>query len=432
MLWGFVLPLAFDFRKFEEEEGVGAQIALLGLALTFGATYILLEELSPRLVRRSALRRITTIWWLYILLSPLPVLVWNVNIEHYLKILLPFGLFGIALSVVCSMERRNVDPAVVLDMLLWAGVLGALWRVAYGISAAGLSLDAIRWEILGPSVPLLIGFGAAGLYLKERIVVSSATLLLGLSIATLSVTRSYLSSLLIVVGGLLVIEMRRKTLVNATRLGIKVALSAAVVILIAGALAHLFRPDIVSAWTSRLTEHSTEGGLDLTLVTRFGEIKGQLTALTESIGTLLIGKGVGSEYQLDQAVLEILPFLVEDDSKWFAGHSTWVYPFFASGLILGCILPLILMLGLKNGYITATKRSHHKASTGAIMAFIIFCAYLGQSFTSNLLNERYGALILGLVTGCLFLYGGRESRMTQVFGRAETGLGPLPAKLQVG
>jgi hypothetical protein len=169
-----------------------------------------------------------------------------------------------------------------------------------------------------------------------------------------------------------------------------------------------FRSDIISVWTLRFTEHSALNGIDLTMVTRIAEVKGQLSLLTQNFLTLFIGNGIGNNYQLDFSTLTHLPFKLDQDMSWFSGHSTWIYTFFSSGLLLGAIFPLILMIGAKSGYNAATHRFRTINSPCNITAFIVFMSYLGQSFTTNLLHERYGALILGIIVGTMFIYSKRK------------------------
>ena len=251
LLWGFVLPLTFDFKKFEETEGTAIQIILLCMTLAFGGLYVLLEEQSSKInPYRSTLRRIVAIWWLYVAISPLPVFIWGVNIEQYLKVLLPFVLFGVALSVMCSIERRMIEPSVVFNMLLWAGLFGAAWRVIYAIGVTGLRIETIRWQILHPSIPFLLGFGVAGYYLKRHIVLSSVALLMGLSIAVLSVTRSYIITLSFIFVGIFALEIRKFSFLSGIRRMLRgggifrslIILTLAIIIIV------YFRQDIISVW----------------------------------------------------------------------------------------------------------------------------------------------------------------------------------------
>ena len=310
----------------------------------------------------------------------------------------------------CSLERRMIEPKVVFNMLLWAGLLGAVWRVIYAIGVTGLKIETIRWQILHPSIPFLLGFGVAGYYLKQHIALSSIALLMGLSIAVLSVTRSYIITLFFIFIGIFALEIRKYSLLSVIQhiLSGRVIFNTFFILTIAVLGMIYFRPDIVSVWIIRFTEHSALNGIDLTMVTRIAEFKGQLNLLTRNYLTLLIGNGIGNNYQLDFSTLTQLPFKLDQDISWFSGHSTWIYTFFSSGLLLGAIFPFVLIISAKNGYNAAIKPFRTIHSTCNITAFIVFMSYFGQSFTANLLHERYGALILGIVIGTMFIYNKRK------------------------
>lgn len=410
LLWGFVLPLAFDFKKFNETEGTVIQIILLCTSLAFGGLYVMLEEQSLKVIPyKSSLRRIVLLWWIYIAFSPLPIFIFGVNIEQFLKVLLPFVLFGVALSVMCSLERRMIEPSVIFYMLLWAGLLGAVWRVIFAIGVTGLKIETIRWQILHPSIPFLLGFGVSGYYLKRHIALSTISLLMGLSIAVLSVTRSYIITLFCIFLAIFLIEIQKYSLLAVMQriLSGRVIFKTLFILTIAVLMMINFRSDIISVWIIRFTEHSALNGIDLTMVTRIAEIKGQLFLLTRNYLTLLIGNGIGNDYQLDFSTLAQLPFKLDQDISWFSGHSTWIYTFFSSGLFLGTIFPFVLIIGAKNGYKAASQQFNTIHSACSVTAFIVFMSYFGQSFTANLLHERYGALILGIVVGTMFIYSKR-------------------------
>lgn len=75
---GFLMSLALDVKKIGDDSGVALQALLVGTTLFCGALYIALEWLSPSCrTYKSLLRPITMAWWVYIALSPLPVLLSN-------------------------------------------------------------------------------------------------------------------------------------------------------------------------------------------------------------------------------------------------------------------------------------------------------------------------------------------------------------------
>lgn len=407
LLVGFLLPLALDVKKFGDDSGSVWQILLLAVTLFCSALYLMLEWLLPsRCTYQSSLRTTTMAWWVYIALSPLPVLLWSVEIDHYLKVLLPFVLFGVGLTTMNAIERRNIDPEVVLDILVWGALFSTVWRVLYAVVISELSIETMRWQILSPAIPFLIGYGAAGLYIRKRRVMAIMALSVGLVCVVLSVTRAYLITGLLVVIGLLLIEARRSSLLRVTRIGLKVFVLLTSVGVVVVALTVFARPDVLSAWIGRLTHHATGTGVDITLAIRLAEYRGQLSALMRDAYTLFVGNGIGADYLWDTRLLATLPFQIDESVRWFAGHSTWIFPFFSSGIMVGAIVPIVFLLVLVRGYLaSATNRG--SLANDAVMVFVIYLAYIGQSFTANLMHERYGALILGVVAGAILIYAAK-------------------------
>jgi hypothetical protein len=210
--------------------------------------------------------------------------------------------------------------------------------------------------------------------------------------------------------GLLIVDWRRRS--GARAVGSALKLLAILVPLAGGiaAITSVVRPNFVGAWVARLFHHSSGSGADITLLTRLAEVQGQLIALFQNAITLLMGNGIGADYIWDRGILRTLTMLPEEQSGWFAGHFTWVYSFFASGIVVGWLVPLVLITTLIRGFSSASRPRRGRISDEAALAFAIYLAYVGQSFTAHVMYERYGAMVLGIVTGAILIYHGRLSR----------------------
>lgn len=410
LLVGCLLPLGLDVRKFGDNNGSSLQLLLVTLTLLFGATYCVAEWLSRDLrLSSSKLRGTAILWWIYIGISPFPALLWGIDIEHYLKVLLPFTLFGMGLTLMMAVERRSVDPAILVDIMLWSCLLSTVWRAVYAVLISGLSIEAIRWQILGPGVPFLLGYGVAGTYTGRRRTLSAAALTVGVIAILLSITRSYIFSVALIFAGIFLVDVRRRSLVRAAKTSAKRLAFFGIVVPVAVMLTIAIRPDFFEIWLSRLFQHKTEAGLDITLITRLAEYRGQLDALTQSWWSLIIGNGIGASYVWDADFLAALPFDVDHTSFWFAGHSTWVYPFFASGIIFGAIIPFVFLRSLVWSFKSTSTSVVRRDIRDAITVFAVALAYLGQTFTGNVFGERHTGLILGVVVGSAAIYFGRVS-----------------------
>lgn len=406
---GMLLPLAFDMKKFDDS-GSSLQVLLVAVSLMCASIYFAAEWLSRDIrASRSKLRSTTTLWWVYLAISPFPVLLWKVDPVHYLKVLLPFVLFGVGLIVMMAAERRRIDPGIMLDVLLWGCVVSTIWRVIYSVWVGGFSIETIRWQILGPGVPFLLGYGVAGLYVKRRRALAATALIIGLVVALLSITRSFVLSGALVLAGIMAVETRRRSALYAAGRGIRLFGFLAAIGAAAVALAIWFRPEMLDTWMGRLFAHRVEGGMDITLVTRLAEYRSQVDSMTRSLSTLLLGNGIGAEYTWDSRILKILPFESNATTHWFAGHSTWIYPFFASGIILGAVVPFVIFRAVLSAFNATAISAHGSLAWGPVTAFVIFLAYLGQSATANLFHERFAGLILGMLSGVALIYAGADS-----------------------
>lgn len=409
LLCGSLLPLGLDVKKFDVNSGDAAQLLMVALSIGFSAAYIVTEQMSRNLnPLPSKLKIVTFLWWGFIGFSPFPAILWEVNPEHYLKVVLPFILFGVGLNITAAAERRRLDPAILLDVLLCGCLLSTIWRALYAVEISGLSISTIRWQILGPGVPFLIGYGVGGLYLGRHQRLSVFALVIGLTPALISITRSYLISIFFVLGGVVFATSRRLSWASALKLGTrKLSLLFAVVLPMAIVAALALRRELFDVWKTRVFDHHTDFGMDLTLISRLAEYRGQIEALTRDPASLLFGRGIGGTYVWDAEFLQSLPIRSEVQEHWFAGHSTWVYPFFASGVVLGSILPLILIITLVSGYRAASNRLLVEKHPRVVTVFATYLAYLGQSFTSNIFHERYAGLIIGILVGCTIIYVGK-------------------------
>ena len=406
-LYGFLLPLALDVKKFVDQIDSTFQVILVVVSLISAGFYFTLEWFSRDIrFARSKLRSFTALWWMFIAFSPLPVWLWYVDLVHYLKVLLPFVLFGVGLVVMIGVERRRVDPMFLIDLLLWASLLSTFWRIVYAIYIGGLSIETIRWQILSPSTPFLIGYGIGGLYLRRRFKLSAFALLVGLCSALLSITRTYILILFAVLLGLCVIEMRKRSLKGVIKTSIRVGVGIVIIGFVGGAITQHVRPEFFEIWVQRIFKHQVAGLLDITLVTRIAEYSGQFQALKKNAWTLLIGNGIGSDYTWDAKILSLLPFSAAHTTRWFAGHSTWIYPFFANGIIFGTIVPVLMIGVLLSGFKAASTPEKNCGKINAILPFLILLAYFGNSFTANLFHERYTGIILSVVSSSVIILRG--------------------------
>jgi len=238
---------------------------------------------------------------------------------------------------------------------------------------------------------------------SRRVLLPLAGLTLFFAIVLLSVTRAYLLSVLMVMASAVVLALKGGLATAALRRILKPAalfFVAIAFLLIMGSVAGI---DAASRWTDRLTSQRTDDGIDITLITRLAEYKGQYDSLMASPTTMLVGKGFGSSYEWDEGYLtDFLEFIVEEEESTTTkgSHSTWLFPFYTHGLIIGTAFVVALLMSLGSAF-----RRCRQLSPGTqqhfVMVFSYLClaSYFGISVTANIINDRLGGIMVGALVG---------------------------------
>ncbi len=404
LVYGALLPLSLDVKKMGDDTGSAFQLLLVGLTFAAGLLYFLHSQFTNHyLVRRTKLLNITALWILYLFFSIIPALAWQIEPELYLKVLLPYALFGLGLLIVVTVDQTDFDHFLLLDILLYGALIATFWRLFYAMSTGGVNFESVRWQILSPGTPFLIGYGAAGLYLRRRIKLAVVALMIGIAVVLVAVTRSYIISMFFVTAGVFIIETRRSQSARALTMTLKYLALLAIVSIISITLAKIFSPEIITRWEDRIFSQKLDTGQDITLMLRVAEYRDQLDSLTASPAKALLGNGKGSAYGLDQGDNDALSQFIASEETTFGGHSSWLYPLYSSGFIMGTTVPLILLYTLFVGLKRVNRKDPSATDKAAVFAFLIYLSYFGQTLTSNVFTERYTGLIIALVAGLLYL-----------------------------
>ncbi|HZR35839.1 MAG TPA: hypothetical protein VFA75_10725 [Nevskia sp.] len=410
LLWGFLLLLGFDFRKQDDTSGAAVQFALLGGVLGCGFLFIMLESISRRRVQHSSFDNgPMMIWTLYLAYTVIPVLVWGIQLDRYFKVLLPMILFGTGIAVMHHYDRRGYDPRWLINVLFWTSLISAMWTPIYAIALSGLDISQARFQIIGPGLSFLLGYGAASIFVKRNHGRATLGLVYAVMIVLLSITRSFAIGLVLIMLALMAVDAKRRNFAIAMTRGIRMVGIVLVLGTVAIGAAIAVRPNTQTMWSQRVQHQKAAGGQDITYITRLAEYYGQWKAMTATPMSFFVGKGVGSEYVWDQGILNKLDADVVDETHWWlGGHSTWIYPFYSNGAIMGLIVPFMFIYSLRSGYVSASKATDPTDFEGATILFVVLITYLGQSFTGNILSGRYTSLILGVVVGGLMIYARRR------------------------
>ncbi len=410
LLWIYIFSFVFDYKG--QEGGSLAQYIMAGLSLGAGTGFILFR--SRRRKRKTIklypyLKKISILWWLYLLSTVLTALIADVIFERYIRILFPLILCGLSLLIICKFQNRMIDPIEIVKPLLFASLISALWKFYYATQVANIDMFDMRYQILSSGgIVFLLAYVFAGVISREQLSMFNIIMLCIIGVCSLlSITRSLIILIFFMVCGYFWIALKKSFHTNIKRTLSLVTISI-LALIPAWYIADQLRPGFFEDWTNRIF-HQYYGGIDITLSTRLAEWSGQIRALTENMSSLIFGRGLGSEYFWDDNFFFALKSVYSwndfiNKSGWYGGHSMWVYSLYSGGLLFGWVILATSFLSLFR--ILAVVNNKHLnndyfLSSYAPLLLLLILGYISQGFTSHPLSKRFFALIAGLVFGII-------------------------------
>ncbi|QGZ60665.1 hypothetical protein [Paraburkholderia acidisoli] len=434
-IWMCFVPLAFDYKAPDAQFGHGAQWLAVFPALA-GAT--ILAMIGPRFTRPSRLRTFVTRALAFSLIGSLVAQVLQHNaIGNYLRVILPFLLFGLGYAAMCR-PWHPLRLAQMQRILYYANVCGMVFTFVFGLLAVGGPLSDIRFRIVSPTM-----LGLQAILLHQFIVARRFNLamvlvfLASLVVELLSVTRSLLVAtvLLALFAAWLAAPSFRHLLRSIVR-------TVAALLLVAGLGlgASYFFPSVTEHWTQRVTAaQNSDSDRDPTTITRIAEMRDQYDQVTSSAESLLFGKGFGHWYRYSPIYY---PYVRETFSKadyfdtkdWVAGHNFWVYQFYAEGIVFGLLMPVAVLVAIVVGSF-GFRRWHRIAPRDPLlmplsMSILLLAALPATSIGGNPLGPRFSGLVYGIALGLLVsLYSQLHYRLDVVRARhrARPAFRPYPS-----
>jgi hypothetical protein len=448
LLWLYCFSFAFDYKGLEGgsiAHVVFSAVALISAALfTIDSTYRF-----PRLNARGA-PLAPFAWWIIFIILTIPAFMhYGLALGDYLRVVLPFCLFGLSLLMIILVHACGLNLMTILRPLYFASCTSLVWTVIYTIFFQGIQLSEVRHQIVGQGFIIVVAYIFAKLVIHECISIFDFLMII-VAVGTVgaSLTRTYL----VIVASIIVayVFVSRGLVLGQTRIRMIVYVFTFILILIVGLyLALGLRYGILESWYFRLFEARTfTSGADITTVTRLAEYSYQWHALTSEWFSMVFGRGIGSHYGYDPRYYAELSQVFSVDylrniDEFFAGHSLWVYSVYAGGFAGGLIPPVLLLLGLRANYRKARsavigrrrvpQRVLEQGGSEALVYMITFfalVAYLSASFTANPFGGRLAALTLGLLVGVAFTsarYGATPRRRPEAGGEGQ----PVEVGLEV-
>jgi hypothetical protein len=391
LFWIYCLSSALDFKG----QGGGAFQVLLFSAssISFACFLIGPSEKTPQ--SRPTLRNVSSLWWLYLLISFVVAVSWNYSITNYGRALLPTLLMGESLYIGQRLLRR--DPAnvqLLIRGIYFASIVSSIVYIVNGFVFVGLTIETARYYIASPLLVPLFGLSlwplVIGGFRSNNI--RAITLLYALLVMFLSVTRTYLVAMGCVIlcfAPMLVLSPAWFTRRVRSGAGRSVGILGISLVVFATSTLVLF-PSVGDSWRLRT---SVIGSGDATGLARIAQASGEISQMRSSIARTIFGSGIGSNYRMDENYLKGIPAfeganLTEEDFE--PAHIIWVYQLYATGLLMGWVLPFIFLIVLWTGL---RKRSSYPV----FMATSIIAGLIAVSTFGNVLGDRSGGAVLGLL-----------------------------------
>lgn len=393
--WLFCLPFSVDYRSFTGKMGL-FQIALYILS-NIGFLFVMMSACSITLSKKQM--RLAACWGLLIVFTSAVAMLRSVGLENWARTTINYLTFAEAFLVGGYIQCFRKGDRTLFHGLMLCSVISTFWTAFYSLVLMRMPIDEARWTMLSPLAIVLMACCVCMICFRGAI--RGWLALLGVIIAAVAFIISLTRATLLVcavaaIVSMLVARNRDRALMRRkAKLRLAMLLLAAV-----GGIVGLANTGLMGHWGSRLGPLTT-GVNDPTAVTRIAEASGEYEVIKSDLSHVLFGSGLGAPHYWDSTYrIGRQEFQgsggVEFDYVWTApGHIAYIYEFFASGIILGFVLPVTIVACFLQG---VRRNSSEYARCGATGA----AAIASYSFLGHVLGTRAGAMGCGLVMALCF------------------------------
>jgi hypothetical protein len=347
------------------------------------------------------------LWIIFLSGTQLSVLLAEVPWDRYIRVVFPFLLTGLSILVVQQCARRGASPWEVISPIVVASAISMVWLFAYQILVLDEDAETGRYRLVSAVFPVVIAYALTrrltGKSVHFAILIASIVVV---AIILVALTRG--AALSVACAAVVFLILLRRYSEGSPNLKLQSVLVRAFLVVAVGAtVAVTVRGDLFGEWYRRVAEERTQGGRQVTLLTRVAEYSGQIKDVASSTRTLLIGRGLGAQYEWDwQFIGELAKYFPrrsgDPTTHWFAGHGIYVYSIFAGGLLFGWIVPFVFLASLRKSYQIASRPQELRSATireAAPFPLLVLVGFLPFSVIANPFWLRLGGLTIGLVIG---------------------------------
>lgn len=414
-----MLLQAFDFK--------GAESSGFFQIFSFSATVfivfflvLLLFRLKPVLIKKNGVYVILFMFF-YLLSTFFTAIINNVPINNYIVVISSHILFFLAiLSCYLIFSRYGIDrlSGFFIKVLLFVTIASCIWTYYLGVNISGVTVETLRFRVVSPLYPLLVGYVIASYIEKKITVFFLVCLFLMFYLLLVSQTRGFL--IIIIIPYLVVLYLNSKNFFKFCADLLKILFSVTAVLIVVLSLSKVFLSGVQSTsgsdffelWIGRLSTDNENLSLDVTKATRLAEYSGQMDILLSDPIKMIIGAGYGSLYSYSGKHREDLIMAIgqeslgEIDDYWNGGHSLWVYSFYTGGFLFGGSFIIFLLVVIIRSLFIVRSALSLKSSVDRF--FFLFVAltvlsFISTGFTGYTFGPRSTSYIFGIFVMWLFM-----------------------------
>jgi hypothetical protein len=398
-----LLLLAFDFRG--EAEGGGMfqyALVLVSLFLTIAGFVFLAGSLKELQGTRKILA--------YSLLCLIPISLVvafknQVPIDRYIRVFYPAYLLISGFVLSSLLVKTKMDVLFLEKSLVAASIVSMIWKFCYAVLVSGISLSEMRYQLLSHGTCFIFAYSFYRVVCVDQLKgLWSMVLVLVIGLFMISLTRTHLIAGM----GLCVLTVYILLEIGGGRYIFKSVMSiafVALIMLIVGVpLVLKFRPEVIDNWEQRISQ-ATDGGMDPTGAIRIGQIRGMLLDQKEHPEDILFGRGFGKEaYEDYNYIAEKLAgsSTMGADSRYF-NQESWQWPDSTHVPLLFCG-GIFFFLCVVSMQAQPIFKINHILKQHPYALWVVFSSInIGfLSLFGNVVLDRYGAFLLGMISGISF------------------------------
>lgn len=412
----YAFAFVFDFRSITSS-GSLPQFVMLSVALAAAAACLWWSRLEPT---RAAGRLAPLGWWIggIVAFSMAVALLRGEPSDEVLRNALPFALCGLSFLVVDGCLRSGCELQPLVRIMYTCALISMGWRCFHGLTFRGVGLAEVRYNIVTPLLPVVLG-GAALAFIRPRgrVVAACLALVVALVLWVLSLTRIYAVTFVVLIVATWFcwhkLSARGPAFGAAGKKVMLRLLSLVMIGLLALVVAEQRGVVDVASWSARWSDRVYQRSNlntreDITLLTREAEASGVIKELFSSPYLPLIGCGVGAGYYWDASYFaEVAPFATREvfDTRYhYPSHNMWLYNLFAFGAIGGGLFSWILIRAVVQGGRVISKGDRHPDDLSSIIVCWLALVCFGtHSLTSSPFGERGAGLYIGLLAAMCYV-----------------------------